>query len=148
MHVGPDRAIYCDLSKNEYWENVLVTNNKQKDPKIGVFVCRCGGNISDVVDVEKVAAAISPLPNVVLTEEVQFLCSKPSINDMQQEIDDKGLNRVILACCTPKMHQKKFEREFEKSGLKSSMIEIVNIREQDSFVHPDSLMEQLRKRSI
>ncbi|MHA1712542.1 MAG: FAD-dependent oxidoreductase, partial [Candidatus Ranarchaeia archaeon] len=115
-----------------------MRDRDNNSPRIGVFVCQCGGNISDVVDVVKVAETVNDLPDVVTTKHVQFLCSKPSLKEIRDAIDQHQLDRLVLACCTPKMHKKKFEREFESAGLNASLLEIVNIREQDSFVHATS----------
>ena len=108
-----------------------------KDLKIGVYVCKCGGNISDIIDVDKIVLNASSWENVVKSEKDTYLCSKPSIELVKKAIEEEGLDRIVLACCTPKMHKKKFERNFEEVGLNPSLLEIVNVREQGSWVHSD-----------
>jgi len=104
-------------------------------PKIGVWVCECGGNIGDVVDTEKVVESIGD--DVELTTIERYLCSKPSVDKIRQTVNEKGLDRVVLACCTPKMHQTTFLGNLEEEGLNQAFLEMVNIREQCSWVHKD-----------
>ena len=105
------------------------------NPRIGVWVCECGGNIGDVVDVDKVVDAIKP--NVSYTRKERYLCSKPSIELIKGTVAKQKLDRVVLACCTPKMHRETFTRNLEEVGLNSAFLEMVNIREQCSWVHKD-----------
>jgi len=105
--------------------------------RIGVFVCECGGNIGDVVDVPRVVEAVKGLEGVVYARRERYLCSKPSIARIREAIRRRGLNRVVLACCTPKMHRETFRTNIEEEGLNPQFLEIVNIREQCSWVHGD-----------
>ena len=104
-------------------------------PKIGVWVCECGGNISDVVDTEEVVESLSD--DVEATTIERYLCSKPSVDNIKRIVKEKGLDRVVLACCTPKMHQTTFLSNLEEEGLNKGFLEMVNIREQCSWVHKD-----------
>ena len=104
-------------------------------PRIGVWVCECGGNIGDVVDVERVVDAVKPDVAYVMKE--RYLCSKPSIDSMRQAVERQRLDRVVLACCTPKMHRETFLGNLEEKGVNPAFLEMVNIREQDSWVHKD-----------
>lgn len=104
-------------------------------PKIGIWVCECGGNIGDVVDTETVVESIGD--DVELTTIERYLCSKPSVDKIRQTVKEKGLDRVVLACCTPKMHQTTFLGNLEEEGLNQAFLEMVNIREQCSWVHKD-----------
>jgi heterodisulfide reductase subunit A len=104
-------------------------------PKIGVWVCECGGNIGDVVDTEKVVQSLGD--DVELATIERYLCSKPSVDNIKQKVKEKGLDRVVLACCTPKMHQTTFLSNLEEGGLNQGFLEIVNIREQCSWAHKD-----------
>ncbi|MFQ5907016.1 MAG: 4Fe-4S binding protein, partial [bacterium] len=108
-----------------------------RDPRIGVFVCECGGNISDVVDVKRAVGEARTWKDVVMARDRTYLCSKPSIEQVKEWIKKVKLDRVLLACCTPKMHRKKFERSFKEAGLNPALLEIVNAREQCSWVHSD-----------
>ena len=105
------------------------------DLRIGVWVCECGGNIGDVVDVQKVVDAIKP--EVAYARREQYLCSKPSVEQIKSTLERQKLDRVVLACCTPKMHMETFTRNLEEAGLHPALLEIVNIREQCSWVHKE-----------
>ena len=81
-------------------------------PKIGVWVCECGGNIGDIVDTEKVKESLGDDVDVVTVE--RYLCSKPSVDTIRKMVKEKGLDRVVLACCTPKMHRTTFLSNLEE----------------------------------
>ena len=102
--------------------------------KIGVFICHCGGNISDVVDVKRVADEVGALPGVVFTTTTTFLCSDPGQVLMEQKIQELGLDRVIVAACSPTLHQLTFRRALDRAGLNQFLFEHVNVREQVSWV--------------
>ena len=104
-------------------------------PKIGVWVCECGGNIGDVVDTEKVVESLGDDVDVATIE--RYLCSKPSVDNIRKMVKEQGLERVVLACCTPKMHKSTFLSNLEEEGLNQGFLEVVNIREQCSWVHKD-----------
>ena len=104
-------------------------------PKIGVWVCECGGNIGDVVDVEKVVESLGDDADATMIE--RYLCSKPSVDNINKMVKEQGLDRVVLACCTPKMHKSTFLSSLEEEGLNQGFLEVVNIREQCSWVHKD-----------
>jgi len=104
-------------------------------PKIGVWVCECGGNIGDVVDTEKVVESLGDDVDVKNIE--RYLCSKPSVDNIRKMVKEQGLDRVVLACCTPKMHKTTFLSNLEEEGLNQGFLEMVNIREQCSWVHKD-----------
>jgi len=105
-----------------------------EDTRIGVWVCECGGNIGDVVDVQSVTDSLKSVAHV---EQNSYLCSSPSVEKIKSTIKEQGLNRVVLACCTPNMHNETFKRNLKEAGLNPALIEIVNIREQCSWVHKD-----------
>ena len=109
-----------------------------EDPKIGVFVCHCGSNIAGVVDVEDVADYAATLPNVVHVERNLFSCSQDTQDQMMQTIKDKGLNRVVVAACTPRTHEPLFRETLKASGLNEYLVEMANIRNQNSWVHSDN----------
>ncbi|RLI08273.1 disulfide reductase, partial [Candidatus Bathyarchaeota archaeon] len=85
------------------------------DLRIGVWVCECGGNIGDVVDVQRVVDAINP--EVAYARRERYLCSKPSVEQIKAAVKRQKLDRVVLACCTPKMHRETFTRNLEEAGL-------------------------------
>jgi len=104
-------------------------------PRIGVWVCECGGNIGDVVDVQRVVDSVKP--DVAYVRKERYLCSKPSIDAIKQTVERQRLDRVVLACCTPKMHRETFLGNLAEKGVNPAFLEMVNIREQDSWVHKD-----------
>jgi len=114
-----------------------------EEPRIGVWVCECGGNIGDVVDVEAVVDAVKPEVAYARTE--RYLCSKPSIEQIRGAVEKQRLDRVVLACCTPKMHRETFTPNLEEVGLNPAFLEMVNIREQCSWVHKDDHEGATRK---
>jgi heterodisulfide reductase subunit A len=103
--------------------------------KIGVWICECGGNISDVVETGKIVEEIKD--EVDFTKVETYLCSSPSVEEIKKSVQDKGLDRLVLACCTPKMHKETFKSNLEGVGIIPAFLEIVNIREQCSWVHKD-----------
>ncbi|MBN1683597.1 hydrogenase iron-sulfur subunit [Candidatus Bathyarchaeota archaeon] len=102
-------------------------------PKIGVWLCECGGNIGDVVDTQKVMDEIKNQVQFVKRE--RYLCSKPSIDTIKEIIKNEKLERIVLACCTPKMHRETFLKNVIEEGINPAFLEIVNVREQCSWVH-------------
>ena len=106
-----------------------------EDPRIGVWICECGGNIGDVVDVNAVAEAVKP--EAAYVREELYLCSSPSIDNIKAAVERQKLDRVVLACCTPKMHTETFRSNLEDVGFNPAFLEIVNIREQCSWVHKE-----------
>ncbi len=105
--------------------------------RIGVFICHCGGNISDVVDVKWVARQMRGLPGVVYSETHTFMCSDPAQAMIEEKIKELGLNRVIVAACSPTLHALTFRRTLERAGLNQYLFEHVNVREQVSWVVED-----------
>lgn len=112
-------------------------NGGGEEPRIGVFVCHCGGNISDVVDVKRVAEESGRLPHVVFSTTHMFICSDPGQALIEQKIKELKLNRVIVAACSPSLHELTFRRTLTRAGLNQYLYEHTNIREQDSWVVTD-----------
>jgi len=112
-------------------------NGNPDKTRIGVFICHCGGNISDVVDVHRVSEEISKLPNVVLSTTEIFMCSDPGQASIEKAIKDHDLNRVIIAACSPTLHELTFRRACARAGLNPYLFEHVNIREHVSWVIED-----------
>jgi len=109
-------------------------NNK---PKIGVYVCHCGVNISKMVDIEAVTEFASHLPNVKVVRNYSYMCSDPGQLLMREDIKNEGLNRVVVASCSPRMHENTFRKTLAAGGLNPYYLEMANIREQCSWVHED-----------
>ncbi len=106
-------------------------------PKIGVYVCQCGINIAATVHTDVVADYARSLPNVVVAREHKFACSDPGQEMIRNDITELGLNRVVVAACSPRMHENTFRRALISAGLNPYYLEIANIREQCSWVHED-----------
>ena len=106
-----------------------------KEPKIGVYICHCGGNISDTVDVAKVKEAIAKCPGVKVCETYEYMCSKPGQDMIERDIKEQKLNRVIVASCSPRMHLDTFRSAAKRGGLNPYLLDMANIREQCSWVH-------------
>lgn len=104
-------------------------------PRIGVFICHCGKNIAGVVDVEALREYASKLEDVVCAETYVSLCTDAGATLIKSKIEECGLDRVVVAACTPKTHEEVFRRVLQEAGLSPNMLEFVNIREHDSFVH-------------
>ena len=114
-------------------------------PRIGVFVCNCGINIGGVVRVPEVAAYARTLPGVEYVEENLFTCSQDTQDKMTAVIREKRLNRVVVAACTPRTHEELFQETLVNAGLNKYLIEMANIRNQDSWVHandPDAATQK------
>jgi heterodisulfide reductase subunit A len=105
------------------------------DPKIGVFVCHCGKNIAGVVDVEAVSKCAQALDDVVMVERNLYSCSADTQALIAQTIAEQGLNRVVVAACTPRTHEPLFQDTLREAGLNKCLVEMVNIRDQCSWVH-------------
>ncbi|MES0326534.1 MAG: FAD-dependent oxidoreductase, partial [Candidatus Bathyarchaeia archaeon] len=114
-----------------------------EDLRIGVWVCECGGNIGDVVEVPSVAKSLRG--EVAYVREERYLCSSPSVDNIKDMVEKRNLDRVILACCTPNMHWETFKEGLEEADLNPALLEIVNIREQCSWVHKDDHEGATRK---
>ncbi|MCJ7687051.1 MAG: FAD-dependent oxidoreductase, partial [Desulfobacteraceae bacterium] len=116
-----------------------------QEPRIGVFVCNCGTNIGGIVDVPQVAEYARGLPGVTYVEENLFTCSQDSQDKMKEIIGREGLNRVIVAACTPRTHEALFQETLRDAGLNKYLFEMANIRNQCSWVHSKEKEEATNK---
>ena len=107
----------------------------QEEPKVGVFVCRCGANIGRVVDVPGIAEYAKSLPGVVHVEESLFACATNTAKAISDTIRDKGLNRVVVAACTPRTHEPLFRDTLREAGVNQYFFDMANIREHCTWVH-------------
>jgi heterodisulfide reductase subunit A len=103
--------------------------------RIGVFVCWCGSNIAETVDVAQAAAVIAKIPGVVHSVDYKYMCSDPGQELVKQAIKEHNLTGVVVASCSPRMHEKTFRKAAADAGLNPYMMEMANIREQCSWVH-------------
>ncbi len=106
-------------------------------PRIGIFVCHCGSNIAGYLDVAAVTDYAATLPNVVHAESNLYSCSQDSIKHITEQVKEQGLNRVVVASCTPLTHQPLFQDSIRAAGLNPYLFEMANIRNQCSWVHSD-----------
>ncbi|HUE98258.1 MAG TPA: CoB--CoM heterodisulfide reductase iron-sulfur subunit A family protein [Anaerolineales bacterium] len=111
--------------------------NEKKQARVGVYVCHCGSNIAGVVDVVDVAHWAANLPNVVVSREYKFMCSSLGQELIQKDIQEMGLNRIVVASCSPQLHEATFRNACDRAGLNPYLFEMANIREQDAWVTSD-----------
>ncbi len=108
-----------------------------QEPRIGVYICECGINISAVVDVPDVVRYAQGLPHVVIARQNRYTCSESGQEMIKQDIQELGLSRVVVASCSPRMHEPTFQRAIEAAGLNPYYFEMANIREHVSWVVKD-----------
>jgi heterodisulfide reductase subunit A len=107
-------------------------------PKIGVYICQCGSNIAGTVDVEKVTEFASGLPEVFIARNYKFMCSDPGQELIKKDIRESNINRVVVASCSPRLHEPTFRRAIADVGLNPYLFDMANIREQCSWVIENS----------
>lgn len=105
------------------------------EPRIGVYVCHCGLNIAQTVDCPKVAQEAADSSGVVVSKDIVYACSEPGQQEIKQDIIDNGLDRVVIASCSPRLHETTFKKMAEAAGINPYMIDMANLREQCSWVH-------------
>lgn len=103
-------------------------------PRVGVYVCDCGTNIAATVDAKGVADFASELPGVVVAKEYKYVCSEPGQQLIQQDIKEHQLDRIVVASCSPRMHEATFQNAVSRAGLNPFYFTMVNIREHVSWV--------------
>ncbi len=107
------------------------------EPRVGVFVCHCGSNIAGTVDVPRVVEYASALPGVVYAQDQKFSCAGNTQAEIVERIREHNVNRLVVAACSPKTHEPTFRRVCFKAGLNPYLLEMVNLRNQDSWVHKE-----------
>jgi heterodisulfide reductase subunit A-like polyferredoxin len=130
------------VARKEYPEQKDV---KEEDPRIGVFVCRCGNNIGRVVNVPGVKDYAASLGNVVYAEENLYTCSQDTQEKIKKAVEEHKLNRVIVASCSPRTHEPLFQETIREAGLNRYLFEMANIRDQCSWVHMNNKEEATSK---
>ena len=131
------------LSQARHTQTQVKETVPEKDvfgerPSIGVFVCKCGSNIAGVVDVPAVRDYVATLPYVDYADDNLYTCSQNTQDEMTEIIREKNLNRVIVASCSPKTHEPLFKETLVNAGLNKYLFDMVNIRNQDSWVHKNN----------
>lgn len=119
--------------------------SKPEELRIGVFICYCGLNIGGVVDVEDVATYARTLQDVVYVKTNRYTCADPGQEEIRKGIKDHNLNRVVVAACSPRMHEPTFRRTVSETGLNRFLFEMANIREFSSWCHPSTPKEATEK---
>ena len=112
--------------------------------RIGFYICHCGINIAYKVRVEEVAAFVQKLPNVAVARDYKFMCSDPGQEMIENDIKKIGLNRIVVASCSPRLHEKTFQAACQRAGLNPYMFQMASVREQVSWVTQDE-QEATRK---
>jgi heterodisulfide reductase subunit A len=115
-----------------------------EEPRIGVFICHCGSNIAGTVDIDEVRDFVSGLPGVVSALDYKFTCSEPGQLQIKETVEKERLNRVVVAACSPRMHEITFRKCIAEAGLNPYVLQIANIREQCSWVHKDGNTEKAK----
>jgi heterodisulfide reductase subunit A2 len=115
----------------------LKPTNGNGHIKIGVYICHCGVNISSTVNVTQVRDFAAKQPHVAIARDYKFMCSDPGQDLIKQDIKNMGVNRVVVAACSPLMHELTFRMAAETAGLNRYLVQIANIREHCSWVHDD-----------
>jgi heterodisulfide reductase subunit A len=111
------------------------TATQEKRPKIGVYVCHCGLNIARTVDCEKVTELAAKLEDVAVARDIGYACSEPGQHGIKEDIREHQLDRVVVASCSPRLHEPTFRQMLRDAGLNPYVLEMANLREQCSWVH-------------
>jgi heterodisulfide reductase subunit A len=108
--------------------------------RLGVYICYCGSNIAATVDVEAVAGYARQLPGVFVARTNKYTCSDPGQEAIRHDIHELGIDRVVVAACSPRMHERTFRAALQSAGLNPFLLEVANLREHCSWVHSDRLI--------
>jgi heterodisulfide reductase subunit A len=106
------------------------------ETRVGVFICHCGLNIAGTLDIQELVKFSEELPNVVYVKENRYTCADPGQTEIRAGIEENNLNRVVVAACSPRMHEETFRKTVEEAGLNPFLFEMANIREMCSWAHP------------
>jgi heterodisulfide reductase subunit A len=123
------------MPENQSPQGKKLTHAKLQEPRIGVYVCYCGGNISQVIECERVAKVLERQPNVVAARTDMSLCSDSGQSMIEKDIKELGINRVVIGACSPSLHEQTFRSAVTRAGLNSYLYHHVGLREQASWVH-------------
>ena len=117
----------------------------KEDARIGVYVCHCGLNIAQTVNCREVALYASNLDDVTVSKDLIYVCSEQGQQQIKDDILENGLNRIVIASCSPRLHELTFRQMLKDAGLNPYLLEMANLREQCSWVHmnePDAATEK------
>jgi len=110
-------------------------DNSTAPPRIGVYVCNCGTNIAKTVDCEKVAGMAAGMADVRIARSIPYACSEPGQQSIREDILEQNLDRVVVASCSPRLHEPTFRQMVQDAGLNPYVLEMANLREHCSWVH-------------
>ena len=119
-----------------------------EQPKVGVYICDCGVNIAATVNVPEVVEFAQHLPNVAIARETKYACSQPGQNMIKDDIKNLGINRVVVASCTPRMHEPTFQNAVAEAGLNPYYFAMANIREHVSWVIKDKALATAKAKRL
>jgi heterodisulfide reductase subunit A len=119
-----------------------------EEVRIGVYICDCGANIAGTVDTKKVTEYAQGLDSVVVARNYKYMCSDPGQNMIKDDIKEKKLNRVVVASCSPRMHEPTFRRAVQDAGINQYYFQMANIREQCSWVHENKEMATEKAKAL
>ena len=114
-----------------------ISGSPNGRPRVGVYICHCGTNIAGIVDVRALSEHAATLPGVVVARDYKYMCSDPGQELIIRDIAEHDLHRVVVASCSPLLHEQTFRNAAAKGGLNPFQVQMVNIREHDSWVHAD-----------
>jgi heterodisulfide reductase subunit A len=142
-------SILLSSSRSEAADDIVSAEEISVDDAAGVaiFVCRCGEEIASVIDLEQIIAFTKTLPGVVRAEDISFLCLPESLDRAKQSMAESGASMAIFAACTPYYYERLFEEAIQEAGMDASLWQLVNFREQVSWVHKNSKTEATQKAS-
>jgi heterodisulfide reductase subunit A len=121
-------------------------NATQPEPiRVGVFVCHCGLNIAGTIDIKQVVEYAKTIPDVVVVKDNRYTCADPGQEEIRKTIKEHNLNRVVVAACSPRMHEPTFRKTVTDAGLNPFVFEMANIREFSSWCHPNTPKEATEK---
>ena len=130
---------------NPETQKQIETPKYVEPPRVGVFVCHCGLNIAGTVDIKQVVEYAKTIPDVVIVKENRYTCADPGQEEIRKAIKEFNLNRVVVAACSPRMHEPTFRKTVSEAGLSPFVCEIANIREFSSWCHPSTPEEATKK---
>lgn len=116
--------------------------------RIGVYVCHCGANIAATIDVAQVVEFAKGLNGVVIARDYKFVCSDPGQDLIKKDIKEQNLNRIVIASCSPRLHEMTFRRTLASAGLNPYLMEMANIREQIAWVTENHELATLKAKAL
>ncbi|MBW2221612.1 MAG: FAD-dependent oxidoreductase [Deltaproteobacteria bacterium] len=122
-----------------------IVNLVDEEPNIAIFICKCGGEISSIIDIKSLAQSLKLIPEVKVVEEVPYLCQADTLSEIKEQLRELKTNRVIFASCVPYGYERKYQQVVREAGLNPSLMEIVNLREQVAWVHKEEKEEAQKK---